>query len=257
MRSDRRNDQRSLASRSVAVLRSFTSADPVLPLRTIAARADLPKPTASRICAELVELGLLERVDADYRLGLGLFELGQRAWRQQALVPVARPTMELLRAATDRTISLAVLSGTEVVYLERLTAPRARVRTPAGDRRPALRTGLGKAILAHTAPQLRHDIIAATWQPDRAHPTPAMLERTLRRVVAEGVAYDLAESGKGILCVAAPLFGSDGQVLGSISATGFPTPRQMREAAPMVARAASTISHLLGAQREAGPGATN
>ncbi|NED58929.1 helix-turn-helix domain-containing protein, partial [Micromonospora aurantiaca] len=83
----------------------------------------LPKSTAHRIALDLAEAGLLERDGARVRLGLRLFEIGQRVPRQRVLRDAAVPYMSDLREATRQTVHLAVLEGTEVVYVEILGSP--------------------------------------------------------------------------------------------------------------------------------------
>ena len=66
-----------MLERGVHILQAFRPQGGTLSLATLIERTGLPKPTVHRIAEELRELGLLERQPVGYRLGLGLFELGE------------------------------------------------------------------------------------------------------------------------------------------------------------------------------------
>src|SRR5690606_33970213 len=76
--------------RVVAVLNAFRADDDCLGAAELARRSGLPRSTAHRIALELVEAGLLERQGTRVRLGLKLFEIGQRVPRQRVLRDAAR-----------------------------------------------------------------------------------------------------------------------------------------------------------------------
>src|SRR5699024_4472335 len=113
-----RNDDLSTAARLAALLRAFRPHDETLGVSELARRTDLPKSSVARLSTHLVNQGLLERADGELRLGLTLFEIGQLAGRARGLVETARPYLADLREATRNTVHLAVLEGTEVVYLD-------------------------------------------------------------------------------------------------------------------------------------------
>ena len=99
--------------------------------------------------------------------------------------------------------------------------------THTGKRRSLHNTALGKAILAHLPDDRvseildRHGLPAATpntiTDRDRLH-------ETLAGIRERGVAYCGGERVEGLRCVAAPVLGSDDEVLGAIS-VATPTTR--------------------------------
>src|SRR5690606_41942786 len=101
--------------RVVAVLNAFRADDDCLGAAELARRSGLPRSTAHRIALELVEAGLLERQGTRVRLGLNLFEVGQRVPRQRVLSVAAVPYMLVAREATRQTVHLEELEGGEVV----------------------------------------------------------------------------------------------------------------------------------------------
>ena len=192
-----------------------------LPLGTLAAHADLPKATAHGLASALVEERALERTPNGYRLGLRLFELGERVRVKRDLREAALPFLQDLYEATHHTVHLAVLEGTEVIYLERIRGHRA-IPTPSslGGRLPAHCTGVGKALLAGCADARER---LGPW-PLRARTpytitAPTVLQREFDRIRRTGVAVDREEVSVGLACVAAGIF-VDGQTVAALSVSG-------------------------------------
>ncbi|MFD0448969.1 IclR family transcriptional regulator [Streptomyces indonesiensis] len=102
------------------ILEAFTAEDATLSLAELVRRTGVAKATVHRLAQELVVWGLLERSGCDYRLGLRLFEMGQRVHRQRILREVAQPYMEDLLLATQETIHFAIHDSLDVVYLEKI-----------------------------------------------------------------------------------------------------------------------------------------
>ena len=142
---------RSVISKVVALLDAFTPASPELSLNELAALTGLPVSTTYRLASELVAWGGLERVEGGgYRIGLRLWEIGSLAPRGETLREVALPFMHDLYEATHENVHLAVLDGTEALYVEKLSGRRAMpVRTRRGGRLPLHATAVGKVLLAY------------------------------------------------------------------------------------------------------------
>ncbi|OLT30282.1 IclR family transcriptional regulator [Actinomadura sp. CNU-125] len=235
--------------RVVAVLTAFRADDDGLGAAELGRRSGLPKSTAHRIALDLAEAGLLERQGARVRLGLRLFEIGQRVPRQRVLRDAAVPYMSDLREATRQTVHLAVLEGAEVVYVEILGSPGGPpLPSQVGGRLPAHVTGVGKAILAFSPPDVVRAVLDAglVRATGRSVTAPGLLARELDKIRDEGVAYDREESGNGIVCAASPVLGPDGEALGALSVSGWSTSMRLAAAAPAVHTAALTLSRTLG-----------
>lgn len=237
--------------RAVAVLTAFRADDDGLGAAELARRSGLPKSTAHRIALDLVAAGLLERRGPRVRLGLKLFEIGQRVPRQRVLRDAAVPSMSDLREATRQTVHLAVLEGGEVVYVEILgSSGGPRLPSQVGGRLPAHVTGVGKAILAFSPPDVVKSVLAAELvkTSERSVTAPGLLAKELERIRREGVAYDREESGRGIVCAASPVLGPDGFALGALSVSGWSSKMRLAAVAPAVHTAALTLSRTLGGE---------
>src|SRR3712207_5458591 len=116
-----RMELRSVVGKLDVILGAFSSEDDDVSLAELVRRTGLPKTTLHRLCQVLTTGGFLERHDGHYRLGLRLFELGQRVPRQRILRDAARPFMQKLLYQTQAVIHLAVLDGLEALVVERLS----------------------------------------------------------------------------------------------------------------------------------------
>ncbi|MFC4003475.1 IclR family transcriptional regulator [Prauserella oleivorans] len=244
-----RNDDASTAARLTALLTAFRPGDEALGVSQLARRTGLPKSSVHRLAGHLVAHGLLERDDRGaVRLALKLFEVGQLAVQQRGLVDAARPHLADLREATRNTVHLAVLEGTEVVYLDILRGPDApALPSRVGGRFPAHATAVGKAILAFSPESVVDGVIGGGLArvSRRTVTAPGILRRQLTRIAEEGVAYDREESGIGVVCAAAPLLGSDGSARGAISLSGWTNRMRLDRVAPAVRTAALALSRTL------------
>jgi IclR family acetate operon transcriptional repressor len=240
----------SVLERAFSVLSVFNLEHTELGISELARRTELPKATVHRMVGEMVRLGILERDGRRLRLGLRLFEMGQLVPRQSTLREAALPYMEDLREATASAVHLAVLEGVEVVYVEIMRGRDRRVLpSRIGGRMPAHATGVGKAILAFSAPEVVMARIAAGLTPCSPYTIvlPGPLARELQTIRATRVSYDREESAVGVVCVAAPVFGADGRVQAALSVTGSAERLDLERMAPAVRTSALALSRVLAA----------
>jgi DNA-binding IclR family transcriptional regulator len=231
--------------KTMLVLRAFTSEDRALSLAELGRRTGLTKSTLHRLCTDLVGTGLLERTADRYRLGRLVFELGMRATAERDLLEAATPHLEGLRTAVRETVHLGVRDGVEVVYVAKLAA-RHEARTPsrAGGRLGLHCTAVGKALLAFSPPQVLDDVVVAglSRRTARTLVAPGLLAEQLAKVRAEGVAFEFEESTPGIVCVGAPVFGPDHEVVAAVSVAGPASRFRPRNEAARVVMTARVIS---------------
>jgi DNA-binding IclR family transcriptional regulator len=218
--------------------------DPVT-LRELARRTGLPLSTVHRAVAPLLAWGGLERVPGGVRPGLRLFELGQLVSQRARLRELALPYMGDLYEATHEVVSLAVLDGTETVWIEQLAGRLAPpVPSRVGGRLPAHVTAAGKVLLA-AAPEAVDALCAAGLE--RHGPgtitKPARLRAELATIAECGVAINREESRVGVLGVAAPVLGRDST---PIAALALAVARRSRSSPDAMAPAVRTAALALG-----------
>lgn len=218
-------DLTTVLGKAVTILRAFEYEDPVLSLAEIVRRTGIHKATAHRLTIALVDNGLLERSESNYRLSLGVFELGTRTSHGQSFVEVARPFLQDLYERTHEMVHLGVLDHAEVLYLTKIGGHRqAAAPSRTGGRMPLHCTAIGKVLLAFGGDALRDRVFEGPLQrrTPRTITAEGLLRRQLDAVTASGVAFEREESRLGITCVAAPII--DGDRLAAVSMTG-PTSR--------------------------------
>src|SRR5947209_16241916 len=126
--------------RGLAILGCFTPSRPVLGIADIADELGMSRSTTHRYVITLVALGYLEQgASRKYRLGLRVTDLGMSALNATGLREHAHPYLEELRQRSSYTASLAVLDGSDVLYVDRARSYGRRRRGGDLDVHPGTR----------------------------------------------------------------------------------------------------------------------
>ena len=210
-------------SKAGIILNLFSQKTPEWGVSELAKKLALPKSTVSEMMATLASQGLLERTSTGrYRLGWRLYELSQTLLDTTDFYPEARRAMHELVDRWGETTSLGVLSGSEIVYLEKLPAAFAVYEMLANMNIhvPAYGSSLGKVLLAHRKWDEVEEMFKGR-QLDAFTPrtiiTLESLKKELERVRRQGYAVDEEEVAAGVCGVSAPIYDLDGNVTASIS----------------------------------------
>ena len=241
----------SVTTRVLGILAAFSAERPELTLTEIGRRARLPLATTHRLVGELAAWGALERGEnGRYRIGLRLWEVGALAPRGLGLRESAMPFLEDLYEVTKQNVQLAVLDGTEAVYVERLSGRGAvHVISRVGGRLPLHATGVGLVLLAHSAPDFQEQVIAGPLKrfTTKTVCQPDELRRMLAEVRRTGVAISDGQIELIALSIAAPVRGKGGDVVAALSVVVPAMSADARAYVPVVRAAARGISRALGA----------
>jgi len=239
----------SVVDRVLDLLGAFTADRPRLTLSELSRRAGLPLSTTHRIAGELTRRGALVRDEAGgYRVGLWLWEVASLAPHGAELRESAMPFLEDLYEATHQNVQLAVLDGTEVVYLERIPGrDSVSVLTRVGGRWPAHITGVGLAMLAFAVPEVQERYLAGPLAryTERTITDPARLRRELAEVRRAGYAVSDGQVTLDALSVAAPVYGPGDEVVAALSIVVRSGTVAASALAPAVRTAARGISRAL------------
>jgi DNA-binding IclR family transcriptional regulator len=164
----------------------------------------------------------------------------------------ARPYLYELREKTNETVHLAILDGTEIMYVYNLESTQAiRMRSDLGVRKPAYCTAEGQAILAFQPPEvvdrvIQQGLVARTPQ---TITDPAKLLKALSVVRQRGCAIEDEESEIGMRSISAPIRNDAGEVVASVGVAG-PVTRMSKKAiatfVPHVIETADLVSRRLG-----------
>ena len=202
--------------------------DTGLTFTDIIGRTTIPRATAHRLLKEMVGLGLLvyDPETGRYRGSLKLASLGAAVTSRFDLRVHAHPYLRALHETVRHTCHLSVRDGAEGVYVDKLESADYGIKlfSEVGKRFPLHCTAMGKVLLAHLDPADLHEALGdrLTAYTDETITSRTRLSAELMRVRDQGYAVDREEITRGLMCVAAPIFGFGTSVIGAISAT-FPT----------------------------------
>ncbi|KAF1049379.1 IclR family transcriptional regulator domain-containing protein [Xylophilus sp.] len=221
----------------------------------LAERLAIPRTTAYRLLATLVDRGMVRRdsLRRVYCLGFRRFEMAGQVYTMPDLMAAA--ALEL-RDLTGETSYLTALDGAEVVSLERCDGAHSlRSNAVLGQRKPVYCTSQGKAILSALDPAERDAIVRdVTPKPLTQHTIAdrRRLQAELKITAARGYPIDDEEIVVGVGCVGAPVVDTAGRVRGAISVAGPAwrlTPERVELLGPEVAEAARRVGPQLQASR--------
>jgi IclR family KDG regulon transcriptional repressor len=194
-------------------------------LRGLARQLDLPLGSAHRLVMALAAENVVERTtDDEWDLSYRLLNIAGEQLERLGLPKVARPALERLAEESGLTSFLAIRSGSEVVYLDKVqTSAQVQLYVELGARRPVHSTGLGKAMLAFLPESQLEEVLAGlTLIATTPHTITDLgeLRRQLGDVRRAGFATDHEEIVIGVHCLAAPVFDLTGSAVGAISVAG-------------------------------------
>ena len=239
---------------AIRLLKAFSEDEVDIGISDLARRLGIAKSTAHRLAVTLVSEGMLEQDGGTgkYRLGVALFRLGALVRRRMEVSNEARPFLYDLREKINESVHLAILDGTEIMYVYNLESTHAiRMRSDLGVRKPAHCTAEGQAILAFQPQPVIDEVIAAGLVPrtPKTITTPDKFLKALAAVRQRGCAVENEESELGMVCIAAPIRDDTGAVVAAVGIAG-PETRMSKRAvttiAPHVIAAADLVSARLG-----------
>lgn len=213
----------------------FTNTKTEWGVRELAQQLGDNKSTTHRQMSTLARLNVLQQDPASgkYRLGLKLFELGNRVIIKNALVNHTHPELEKVAREITETVHLGILKNNEVLIVDKIESSKGlKLGSIVGLSTPVYCTALGKVLLAHLANEdLDRTLADIPWT---AHTRNTITKRSvlreqLKQIREKGYSIDREELEIGLICVAVPVWNNLNHVVGAISASG-PSSRFREEA---------------------------
>ena len=248
--------------RGLAILSCFTPARPVLGIADIADHLGMSRSTTHRYVITLVALGYLEQgASRKYRLGLRVTDLGMSALNSTGLREHSHAYLQELRERTSYTVSLAVLDGSDVLYVDRVRSFRRGqskidLDLRPGSRLPAYCTSLGKLLLANLPDSEQRDLFTSMKLTKRG-PNTITSKRALRdeldEVRAAGFAVNDEELAPGLYSISSPVRNDNREVVAAINMAAHSSMISLEEMVdalgPHLVSTADRISARLGYRR--------
>jgi len=212
--------------RGLAILSAFKPATPELGISELARVLGLTRSTSHRYVSTLARLGYLQQnpQSRKYRLGPRVLDLGFSAINSMELRQIAATHLQQLSDETGHTVNMAILDGTDIVYIERCRSQQQGQREidlnlHVGSRLPAYCTSMGKVLLAGLGSDERRAVLDEVQFQQRGPNTldRRALEQALDVVADAGIAVNNEELAYGLRSIAAPVRRQTGEVVAAIN----------------------------------------
>lgn len=208
----------------MAILGELETRGPSLAGELIAALG-LPRSSAYTLLDAMKQHKLVAQdSQGRYRLWMRLLALGQAASASLDIRDVARRHLLRLMEETGLLCHFGIMDGPVAYYILKVESRGSiSVRSYEGKTLSLTRSGVGKCLLAWQPEEERErllpelDFTAAT---PASITSPEALRAELERIRRCGWALDDGEDVPSVRCVAAPVFGMDGAIMGAISVVG-------------------------------------
>jgi IclR family pca regulon transcriptional regulator len=240
-------------AKGLDVIRAFTREQPTLTLSQVSAATALSAATARRCLHTLEELGYVTRNGRAFLLRPKVLELGAAYLESMNIEAVTRHHLEDLALKTGDSAAMAVLDGTEIIYVARASL-RTLVRLEAhvGSRFPAYPTSMGRVLLAGLSRE-RLDWYFEHARPTALTPQTVTDRRRLEQIIEEcrrsGYSAVEDELAFGVVAVAVPIVDHAGRVVAALNSSGHSkrmTKAQLvRERLPMLREVSRQVSQEL------------
>jgi IclR family transcriptional regulator, pca regulon regulatory protein len=228
----------------------------LMTLEEITRATGYKKTTCFRLLKTLRTLGIVELSpdSKKYRYGPRLAAIGLSALKNMNLRQAALPILQQLRDATGETVNLTILSGAEILYVERVMSDYlVNVNVNIGDRLPVYCASMGKVILAYLPKERLEEILSViAFEPktDKTIASRSALVRELEPIRKNGFAINDEELEKGLRAVAAPIFNYTGEAFAAANiawtTARHPDRTAFSEYAHQIVTATRQISRLMG-----------
>ncbi len=251
-----RDERRGIQSIEVgfALIRALSNAQGKLPLKVLAANADMSPSKAHLYLVSFMRLGFVvqDPVTARYGLGPAAIQLGIAAINQLNVVDVAHKHLEAFLEKTGASVSLSIWGNRGPTIIFRLdgTLP-VPMSVRVGFVLPLLATATGRIFMTYL-PEREWRSIANAEEAI----APGRLTHALQRIEAsrkDGIALTDSETHEGFFGISAPVFSSDNTLTAAVTALGLSAHVDLRRNGPValaIRDAARRISRDLGAARE-------
>ncbi|CCE08102.1 Transcriptional regulatory protein [Bradyrhizobium sp. STM 3843] len=242
-------------AKGLMVLEAFKAGSPVLGNMEIAARTGIPRPTVARLTHTLAELGYLD-YDAErarYRVGIRALRIAHPLLADMPFRQTARPLMQEVAQSVRGTVSIGLLDGTSMIYVETARSGDVGPHVPdIGMPIPVVSTAMGRAAASllptHDALSLEQRLEASDTEQWSAY--REAYRSGIAQCAERGFCTCFGEYMAAIHAVAVPLFHSATRAF-SINC-GIPAfrlqPGQLEaEIGPRIRALAASIRALIGA----------
>ncbi|NWQ43966.1 helix-turn-helix domain-containing protein [Bacillus sp. EB106-08-02-XG196] len=210
-------------AKGLAVLTAFDSNSNLMSLGDLERKTGINKATVRRFALTLADMGYLTVTeDNKFKLNPKVLNLAAHYLESLNLPDIAHPILERISTAIKESTNLAVLDGSEIVYVVRVNAAKRIIGTNlrVGSRLPYYATSLGKALVAWLPLEERKAIWEqASIEAYTEHTITefGLLETCLQACRKKGYAEGNDELEVGLRSIALPIFNKKGETVAAIN----------------------------------------
>lgn len=218
----------------------------------------LHKNNVFRLLATLEARGYIEQNlnTENYRLGIGIFDLGQKFINKLGILKLSKPFMEKIVANVNESVYIGILREGSVIYLDIVEAPQTvRIVSRVGRDVPAYCTAIGKAQLAYASEEELNKIYMGARlrkYTEKTITSLPSLKKHLREISKNDYALDDEEFENRVRCIAVPVKDYLGVPVSALSVSGpacrMSDEKIFDEVLPVLKKYAKEISKRLGFQ---------
>jgi IclR family transcriptional regulator, acetate operon repressor len=242
-------------TRGLSILDALARSAAGLTLTDVSQRVELPPSTTHRLLSTLEKMGYVHQAGdlGLWFIGLQAFRVGTTFLENRDFVADSHAYMHRLMEQAGETVNLAILDGTEAVFVAQVQCHEMmRTLVKLGSRVPLHASGVGKALFA-ALPDVQVDaILKVRGLPRITENTIVAVETmwaALRVIRQRGYSFDDEEHARSTRCVGAAIYDEHAEPLGAISIAG-PSSRmpdeRIRHLGPVVAHIAEELTRHLG-----------
>ncbi|WP_164670300.1 IclR family transcriptional regulator domain-containing protein [Virgibacillus doumboii] len=203
------------------VIKAFSEETPTLTISETAKITGYSRPTARRILLTLEHLGFAESRNGVFSLTAHTLTLGYAYLSTQNIWNIAHPFMREFVEQTGESSSIAVLDGTDIIYVARVPTKRIMTITlNVGSRLPAYATSMGHVLLANLS-KVEFDRYledaAFDKYTDNTLTTKEELTEELEKVRKRGWAGVEQQLEEGLRSIAVPIKNAEGKAFAAIN----------------------------------------
>lgn len=227
-----------------------------LNLESLVKISGVKRTSCFRILQTLVRSGFVAK-DLDtsgYFIGPRMVSIGLSAMDRGGVRELALPFMKEIREKTETTVNLAILSGPEIIFVERLESPHIiQPSLRVGSRLSVHCSSLGKSMLAYLPEAEMEDILKKIHFERKTEKTILSikaLKTELKKIREKGFALNDEELEPGLFAISTPLRNHTGIAVAAMN-IAFPLMRHSKEKAlkvfcPLLLKACREISSIMG-----------
>ena len=209
-------------ARGLLVIQAFSERRLQLSISQLSKRTTLSRASVRRCLHTLSKLGFAGTDDGrSFYLRPRVLALGHSYLSSMPLATAAQPILEHLSQILHESCSIALLDGTEIVYVARANVTRIMaIDLGVGTRLPAFCTSMGRVLLANLPPDELETVlpkIEFKRFTDRTVTSVEKLRQVLAAVKREGHAIIDQELELGLRSMAVPVRNPAGRVVAAIN----------------------------------------